>query len=71
MPNNHPEVEELLRDFDNLISKYSQSTDPRVVKAIRRFKRARDKISASEAVDKVFKLLVIADKLQEWFDRLP
>lgn len=70
MPKLQPEVERLVRELDKIIVKYSKISDPRVSKVVRRLKRAKDKIDSGEATDKVFKLLVIADKLQDWFNRL-
>lgn len=66
-----PEVERLLRDIDKILSSYSQSTDRDVRNVIRRLKRRRAKIDPRDLFDTGFKILVLADKIREWIDRLP
>ena len=66
-----PEVDRLLRDIDKVIAKYSSSKDREVQRVIRRLKRRRSKFDARDGLDAGFKILVVADKLREWLDRLP
>lgn len=65
------EVERLLRDIDKVIANYSNSQDQEVQRIIRSLKRRRKKFDATGGLDTAFKILVIADKLRQWLDRVP
>jgi len=66
-----PEVEGLLRDIDRVIEKYSNSSDRKVRKVIRKLKRSRNKLDAIDAFNIGTKILWLADKIHEYLDQLP